>query len=387
MNKTKTQLLTRAREDGLSFVTADWTKDELIEAISLKYHVKNEIDRLEQLPAMLAKNARHLEQKQLEALCNSGTYGLEPKIDGVRIRWHFAVGDHLKRPNRCDSRNRSLETFAYCEYTKHFPTIADSFILASCLEDTILDCEAVWYRKGGNQLLDTAGLFQMKPEKAIKMQEEYGDCKFYIFDILRWKGRDLRNETYTARQVYLKKLQAERILQAADSAFLGVIATPIESYTHFLLHYDDALKSGYEGLMLKQLEGIYLQRHGSRTKVMYKYKKWDTVDAFVCGYTPGTGEFEGLVGAVEVGVLDADGEVIKIGACNNLSRAARCDLTDTDGSLVSDAYYRVVEVEFQEWTPYGNLRHPKLAKQASQHTTLQIRVDKNFEDCTKKGIS
>jgi len=119
---------------------------------------------------------------------------------------------------------------------------------------------------------------------------------------------------------------------------LGTYENPTVEFIQKVM--DAYVLQGYEGLILRQ-----------GTKEL-KVKPKDTADVMVTGLKPGTGKYEGMLGAF----LTDHGNV-------------GTGLTDADRVLYNDPSYigQVLEVEFMEVTKDSKMRHPRF---------IRIREDK-----------
>jgi bifunctional non-homologous end joining protein LigD len=133
--------------------------------------------------------------------------------------------------------------------------------------------------------------------------------------------------------------------------------------------------SGFEGVVAKTREGLYLP--GRRSQTWLKVKRKPRQEFVVGGWTPGTGRRESTFGALLLGVHPTPGDrrltyVGNVGSgftdrdldllANQLATLARKtspfdDLVDDkDAQFVSPKI--VAEIEYQQMTGDGRLRHP-----------------------------
>lgn len=125
---------------------------------------------------------------------------------------------------------------------------------------------------------------------------------------------------------------------------------------HFMAHddddiqdlYQDALAHGHEGIMVKDPRSLY---ENARTWSWMKVKPIHTEDLKVIGTFEGQGKYEGLCGGL---IVDRGGVRVRVGS--GLSDAQRNIWADDS----SDILGATIEVAFQEVTPDGSLRHPRL---------------------------
>lgn len=159
----------------------------------------------EQIEPMLARNTKDLPKEELESmLCDGSQWVGQEKINGCRVMLRFNHGGI----NHLTSRNRSDETYRMNELHNQMPhyrdlalgaewsdTVIDGEILSSVavVDTSIVDGKGV---KTLDILQATAAIMNSGVEKAIILQEKFGKLLFFAFDILRFKGKDIRNLPY-----------------------------------------------------------------------------------------------------------------------------------------------------------------------------------------------
>lgn len=124
-----------------------------------------------------------------------------------------------------------------------------------------------------------------------------------------------------------------------------------EYYSHFV-------KQGHEGAMVKRIAFDYVY---GRTVAWMKMKPEEERDGQITGYTAGKGEFEGLIGSIEVSFVDGSTT-----SCSGMSLALRRDITEHPENYTG----RIVEVRFMERDSQGGYRHPRFYRFHPDKTTL-----------------
>lgn len=296
---------------------------------------------------------------------------LEPKYDGCRMR--FFIGEDGSRMN---TGRRSTVTYGYLDRSDNFPHLAA--LKSKKHHGTVLDGEImsptaiIPTKKGGStksKLNAAVAIVTVKDtDWAIKVQDEVGPFEFYAFDVLVWRGEDVRHLTYIERRRLLRKVmksmqtpyfQPTPVLRASPQAILW------------------CLQKGYEGAMIKTKSGPY--ESGKRSKHWHKVKTMSTMDAVITGWDPGEGRNEGKVGGVKVSLApegwddfafcaDSNLRFTEVGQFGAMDDALRQAMTDDWDSF----QYQVVEVMAQGKTKNGRLRHPQL---------VRFRPDKYPADC------
>ncbi|NIG54756.1 non-homologous end-joining DNA ligase [Chitinophaga sp. Cy-1792] len=99
---------------------------------------------------------------------------------------------------------------------------------------------------------------------------------YYIFDLLWYEGRDLRQEPLLTRKTLLQQIlpPEDNLIRYSDHI--------IENGKAF---YEAAVKRGLEGVMAKNANGAYVS--GRRTDSWLKIKNNQFTEAVICGYTKG----------------------------------------------------------------------------------------------------
>ena len=170
---------------------------------------------------------------------------------------------------------------------------------------------------------------------AIRAFRETDKVTFNIFDIPSSTG-PLR-QRYAQVSNLLEQLQVHIVPH-----FIAYDDSDIQDL------YQEAIRDGYEGIMVKDMGAHY---ENARTWSWMKVKPIHTEDLKVIGTFEGQGKYEGLCGGL---IVDRGGVRVRVGS--GLSDAQR-NLWADDSSDILGA---TIEVAFQEVTPDGSLRHPRL---------------------------
>ena len=237
----------------------------------------------------------------------------ELKYDGHRGIMYL----NGKGNNRVFSRVVSKKTGWFTENTDNVPHFRDMKIKG--LEGTVLDGEFDY----GTTSMGVQSVMGSLPERAIKYQEENGFIYFKAFDILFYKGIDIRRMPLYKRKVYLSSviydlldmndietLESAQIIYADDDAYkkMGKYAEfnqmgqkfvsinspiglfPARKVKDFPSLMKEVLYEEMEGIMTKNLDGIY---ESKRSKAYIKFKGESTWDCVVMGLKPSTKEYKG----------------------------------------------------------------------------------------------
>lgn len=202
------------------------------------------------------------------------------------------------------------------------------------------------YKVFGDRTLDgelmVPGVHFNEISGKIRSFKETPDAVYHVFDL-----PDSMSPFYM-RYIVLSSLNRDN---DPDSVYRNVCVVPhglwysregIEQY------YDMLRSQGHEGVIIKNAEGLY---EGKRTWDWMKLKNTDTADCRVVGMFEGGGKYDGLVGGIYV---DFNG--VRVGVGSGLTDLQRREWMDEPELIMG----KIVEVAYQEVTPDGSLRHPRL---------------------------
>ena len=166
--------------------------------------------------------------------------------------------------------------------------------------------------------------------------------KYYVFDVISERFEDLPlRERFDTLQKWETSWGQDRVRVLRGS----VLPKLREDEVDQLL--EQAVNAGFEGVVLKRLDSTY--QRGKRSHDWQKVKLFHTIEAEVVGFEPGTGKFEGMVGALRC-KAQIDGREVFFKVGSGMSDQERVEfLTNLP---------RVIEVSFQELTRDGVPRFP-----------------------------
>jgi ATP-dependent DNA ligase len=343
----------------------------------------------------------------------------EQKFDG-----HRALCYITERGNRFFSRRVSKKTNWYSENTDQVPHLRD-YNISEDLHGTVLDGELTMPTK---VFADVQGVTGALPETALQNQLEKGFAIFNAFDILYYKGIKVENMPLWRRKLLLHKVLNEigfeyfrevkmyAITKKGMDREFAKLVNIVPSFKSLLLEF---WEQGLEGLIIKNIDGVYEQK---RSKLFKKLKECKTYDVVIIGfeeptkfydgktldekgywdywvdvddpdcpickrltkkqaigdnnYAPVTKPFAmGWIGAIDVGVYK-DGELVKVAEVKGITDAdqeyiLRMGGLDSHNKLM----YSVIEIKGQGIIDKktGSIRHPRFSR---------WRDDKNEEECT-----
>lgn len=258
-------------------------------------------------------------------------YIFEPKIDGHRMI--ISVADGVVR---LYTRHNNDVTRQYPEL--HHVPIADT-------SDVVLDGEVavVDPETGAIDFESVMERFQLRKPEKIRLASVRQPVHFFAFDILRYKGVDLRRLPLTDR----KKILAEFL---DNSPYFSRVLT-VEGEGTALFHV--IKERGLEGIVAKRKRSVYV---GRRSDSWQKIINYSYADVHISGYRKD--EFGWLVeyngrpaGIIELAVPAAHKHAFY--------KIAREIIRGEDREFVYVEPAVRVRVRFRNWTKHGKLRTPE----------------------------
>lgn len=190
---------------------------------------------------------------------------VQPKLDGLRcIMYTDKKGNVL-----CQSR-----TGSYFETMDHI-----SQELKSYLKGKILDGELYTNEMPFEEL---AGLIKKK-KITEEDKQKLINVKYHVYDIID------ENKKYLERYIDILNLLSEK-------QYKYVVSVPthtINSINMFKKFFGEFIEMGYEGIMLRNTEGIY--RCNYRSHDLQKYKEFKESEYTITGFKEGDGRDKGTV--------------------------------------------------------------------------------------------
>ena len=276
---------------------------------------------------MTAKELDTMEKQ--DSVLNSSDNYIEEKFDGTRAIVQFFSEDS-KGYCRVFSRRISKKTNFYVENTDSVPQIRE--INVPSLEGTVLDGEMFI---NGRPFKDVSSTLNCLYDKAIDRQLELGFISLHAFDIIKYKGIDLRKMPLHRRKVYLhlaieeanspyieevkyyecgvtiSKTIREAILERFDgdsdkaSDFFGEMCSNDDLKSTYpnlskmccangvltpRAYYELIVATGGEGVIVKPKSGKYLHKRGWEYS---KIKKFLTRELILIDFSEPTREYKG----------------------------------------------------------------------------------------------
>lgn len=261
----------------------------------------------------------------------------ELKLDGYRAL-ALANRDHVRLVSR---RGTDL--------SPDYPVIVDALVRMGI--SAVLDGEIV--------VVDEAGFPRFELLQSYKTAKQ-GNLVYYVFDILFFNGRDVRDQSLSERKEILQfALSRSETVRYTDH----VAETGVE-------FFNLVQKRGLEGLIAKQKSGRYLS--GKRVDHWLKIKCRPVQEAIICGYTESRADKRELgalllgvrknselkfAGRVGTGLNRAPDLLPKLQRLSTQTRPFKA-LPKTDMPVRWVQPELVCSVEFHGWTKAGLMREP-----------------------------
>ena len=242
---------------------------------------------------MLAVKAENIEDAF--RICGKPA-AIEQKYDGFRV----IISKDKK--GRVELFTRRLENV-----TKQFPDVISAVEKNIKGDSFMLDAEIVGYDPKSKKYLPFQGISQrIKRKYDIDKVSKELPVELNVFDCVYYNGKSFLNKIFRERREIVEKIIKEEKLVIRPA--VQIITDNAEEAMEF---YQEALKIGEEGIMIKSLDAPYKQ--GRRTGYMCKLKPVvNDLDLVIVGAEYGSGKRAGWLTSYIVACLD-EGEYKEIG--------------------------------------------------------------------------
>lgn len=271
---------------------------------------------------------------------------IEPKYDGMRVLAFVDLQDGVSEPTvdfftRTGKPVDSLSDALKAELV----SLAKAWWAGTRIRSLVFDGEVM-----GDDFKETM-------ERARRKSEVFESARYFVFDAL---SRDAYNALSNGEVTMGYKARRACLSEAFEPFDFKFVQLPesylVSSVAEAQIYYNSFRDLGYEGAILKALDGIYRPK---RHVEWMKLKAEETEDLEIVGYEPGEGKFAHTLGAI---IVNRNGVQVRVGT----------GLTDDDRAMfwLNQAMYigKLIEVQYQEVTPDGSLRHPRF---------VRVRMDKS----------
>jgi DNA ligase-1 len=217
-------------------------------------------------------------------------FASEYKLDGERVQIH-------RQGEKIILYSRSLENI-----TSYYPDIVENIGKALKSDDVILEAEVVAINDDTGEFLPFQELMHRRRKYKIAQAVQEYPITVNFFDILLVDKKNCLDVPYTERRRLLEKNVSE------DSFAKVMPMTLVKSDSEVEDSLENAINSGCEGIMLKQLDSPY--RAGARANNWLKLKReyrnelGDSLDLVVVGAFYGRGRRTGRYGALLLSAYD-----------------------------------------------------------------------------------
>lgn len=219
------------------------------------------------------------QQQKLEEILTGKNYFMTLKRDGIFARYSKLSNQDFK----FQSRVKSKTTGTYTERTENVPHLVEE--LNDILPDgTVVIGEIVLPIKGSISS-DVGSVLNCLPEKSLSRQKKI-KLHYYIFDIIAFEGRDLRNSPAEIRMSILQGLSKKK------TAY-NYLEFAIPIFNNFPSEIEKWLKKGHEGAVLMKKDSKYVEKRSSAWQTIKIKKSIDTIDLVIMGFSAPIKEYTG----------------------------------------------------------------------------------------------
>jgi ATP-dependent DNA ligase len=287
--------------------------------------------------------------KKAEAILADPNYIAEIKWDGCR--YEYNESDLISRLGISKGAN-----------APHLIQILSKY-------NVVLDGEVYYPGKTSNATTSVMGSL---PGVATAKQLEFGNIRYVLFDILSQNGTLLIQQPWHVRRKALEKFYES--MSEEDKEFIDLSEVFPDKFG--LKTLEDVMeyikKHKIEGLMFKNIKAIY-HPDKSPENVWFKAKKDISFEAIISGFTPGKGQYEGLIGSIVFSLYNSNGELVECGKCSGFSNMIRKEISANRIEYLG----KIIQVHAMEKTEDGRFRHP---------TFYSFRDDKDPKRCTMDQV-
>ncbi len=301
---------------------------------------------------------------------------IEPKLDGFRMQIH-------RKKDEITLYTRRLENV-----TKQFPDVEAEAKKNIHSRDYIADCEIVGIDPKTNRTRPFQEISQRIKRKYDIMETiKLLPVKIMLFDLIELNGENLLLEPFEKRREKLKaivkeeKNKIELVKQLITSSLKEAEA-----------YYKKCLAEGNEGVMMKNLQGVY--KPGLRVGFGVKVKPvMETLDLVIVGAEWGEGKRAKWLSSFTLACRDEEDNLLTIGKVGTgikekddegttfqqLTEELKEKIISSKGTSVTVDPDLVVEISYQEiqksptYTSGFALRFPRV---------LRIRTERGVQDIT-----
>lgn len=202
-------------------------------------------------------------------------------VDGDNVSFFTRNGKFIDIPN-----NDLFNVYAKLGQYYGFPIVFDGELLVVDNNEQVLE------RKTSNGIINKAVKGTMSVQEAQNIRTVIWDA-IPLIDFRYGRYNVAYQTRFDALQVALATLELSMINL---HHYVSLVPTAlVDSYEEIQQIFDEYIKKGYEGVIVKNRDMIW---ENKRSKSQIKLKAEEDLDALVVGWVPGTGKNEGLMGAL-----------------------------------------------------------------------------------------
>ena len=221
----------------------------------------------------------------------------EYKYDGFRLQIHKKGGEIFLFTRRLD------------EVTKQFPDVV-KFVKENVSGDSfIIDSEAVGYDINTKKYTAFQNISQrIKRKYDIDMIAKKFPVELDVFDVIYFNGESFIKKPFSERRAVVEKM-----VKPVELGIKPAVQLITDDETTAEAFYQKSLDAGNEGVMIKNLSGVY--KPGSRVGYGVKLKPtMDTLEVVIVGAEYGEGKRSAWLASFIIAIRDPDtDEVLEIG--------------------------------------------------------------------------
>src|SRR3989344_1386957 len=221
---------------------------------------------------------------------------LEYKYDGIRVQVHKSKGKIFLFTRRLEN------------ITKQFPEVVKAVESHVQGDDFLLDCEAVSFDSKTGKYLSFQNISQrIKRKYDIEELAKKMPVELNVFDILVFEGESLLAKSFTDRRRLI-----EKIVKQKEKEVVWARQLVTDSAREAEVFFKESVEKGNEGVMMKNLQGIY--KPGSRVGYMVKWKSiMESLDFVIVKAEWGEGKRSGWLTSFTLACMDEDGNFLEVG--------------------------------------------------------------------------
>jgi ATP-dependent DNA ligase len=268
------------------------------------------------------------------------------KMDGMRF-------NAIVKDGKCEFRSRNgKEINLLGNLEEEFVKLANGQNLVFDGELLVVVEGNIQDRQTGNGILNKAVKGTISAKEAESVQATVWDCIPY-HHFVEGKG----STQYLTRFAILESASLPYKIRLVEST---IVASLDEAEAIF----ERYLAQGQEGIILKDMSGIWEDK---RVKTQVKFKAELDCDLRVVGIQPGTGKYEGMVGAL---LCESSDGVIQVDVGSGLS---------DDDRRRDDYVDKIVAVTYN-----ARIKNKQGKESLFLPRLIEVRIDKNEADSSEK---